>query len=69
MESEYFMGTDDGGYDGNTFTICVMKRRKDGITTCEYLKSTHDRKFWEQEIFRLQKWHKIPDKNILQQQN
>lgn len=69
MESEYFMGTDDGGYDGNTFTICVMKRRKDGVTTCEYLKSTHDRKFFLSEIERLRNWHKIPEKHILQEVN
>jgi len=67
--NEYFMGIDDGGYDGSTFTICVMKRGKNGHTTVEYLKSTRDRKFFIYEKDRLKNWHKIPDKQIAEYVN
>lgn len=69
MASECFMGTDDGGYDGSTFTICVMRMQKDRSVTVEYLKSTRDRDYFIREIDRLKNWHKIPEKQILQQSN
>lgn len=65
LKSNYYMGIDQGGYDGNTFAVCVMAVSGKVV----YVKQTHSRKVYEQEVARLKKYYDIPDWAILKEIN
>lgn len=63
-ENKYVMGIDEGGYDGNTFAICVIK--KEGFIV-EYIKSFRDEDFYKREVERLADFYNIPKNLILKE--
>lgn len=62
---KYFMGVDEGGYDKETYAICVCG--EDGAVI--YLNQTKDKGFHKKEVQRLAARYDIPKWSILKEVN
>lgn len=65
-EIKYAMGVDAGGYDGNTYSICVVKKVGDNVAV-EYLKSKQDKYWYDKEVKRLSEYYRISEGQILKE--
>lgn len=66
-KAKYVMGIDAGGFDGKTFSICVI--RNEDPMVVEYLKSKRDESWFNKQVERLAKYYNIPPDWILKETN
>lgn len=63
--SEYVMDIDSGGYDGNTFALCVIKKQQNGFMSVEQLTTMHDEKAFNDEVELAAKYYGIASDQIM----